>query len=198
MAAALQGSFVPTRGPVFPSVHDEPDLDEFHELPAPINVIVKLLEAKGEEAVHGFFVDRVTGDGSLPECKPTPSIHEQYPLECHMTRRVGGGWTQKILLARFGVRVGSGHHSASCKSDTWPIGLPQDYRCLHYKWRASLVERLRWGLQNSGSIETRWGQEATSYIQYIGEKQRIPIDDYALGCKMIGASRPIIYPRTDR
>jgi len=174
------------------------DLDELNEFPAPVDELARAMEKAGRSAVHGNFVDRVSAGGWLVAAKPSPSLAEQYPIECVLTDRILKGFTEKIMLARHEVWVSGGHHKAGAFSGGHVVGQWQDYRVHHFKWRAGLLERLRWALANVAAADSQWGQETQRLLEFVGAEGRIPIEDERLESRLAGSSSPKIRPRTDR
>jgi hypothetical protein len=129
------------------------DLDEFHEYPATLAVILERADEMGIDVIKGRLIDRFAADGTLARLRPTPSVFEQYPIETEFTRNVLGGYTEKVMLCRRYVRLGTGHHGAHAAHGV-PVGFCDDYRVHHFKWRAGLVERIR------DTIERGFGSEA--------------------------------------
>ena len=172
------------------------DLDELNEFPAPINELAEAMARNDRKAVHGHFIDRVDADGCLTALTATPSLAEQYPVECKLTENICRGFTQKIMMCRHEVTVSAGHHTASVPSGKHPIGKWQDYRVHHFKWRDMVLERIKWALSN-GAARDGWDQETQRFIDFL-QYERIPVEDSRLESKHVGTASPRLFPRTDR
>lgn len=144
------------------------DLDEFHEFPAPLWQIVACAEADGTNAVNGNFMDRVAADGALAAVRVgPPSIWEQFPIQCRLTERVLRAWTKKVMLAKFEVPCGPGHHVASnVRSARVPIGQPDQYIVHHFKWHAELPARMEWAIAQPNSNPI-WKTEARRFLNWL-------------------------------
>jgi len=173
------------------------DLDELNEFPCPINELATAMEKQNKSAVHGHFIDRISADGRLTAAQPTPSLAEQYPVECHLTDKILHGFTQKIMLGRHAVTVSAGHHEASVPSGRHAIGSWRDYRVHHFKWRDTLKDRLQWAL-STGAARDGWDNETRRFMDFLGTSDRIPITDPRIAARFVGAAAPNIHPRTDR
>jgi hypothetical protein len=173
------------------------DLDELNEFPCPIDELALAMEKAGRTAVHGNFIDRVSVDGRFVAAQPTPSLAEQYPIECQLTDRILQGFTEKIMLARHEVWISGGHHKAGAFSGGHVIGQWQDYRVHHFKWRAGVLERLRWALANVASADSQWGRETGRLLEFVGSGGRIPVEDPRLESRLVGSAAPKIYTRSD-
>lgn len=74
---------------------------------------------RGEcDAILGFWRDRVEENGKLNKVdisSSSKSLHEQFPLRCHISENfVGGGMTKKTLAYRANLRVDGGQHQVWC------------------------------------------------------------------------------------
>jgi tetratricopeptide (TPR) repeat protein len=144
------------------------DLDEFAEFPAPIGEIVAAANAKGIDAVIGWLIDRVATDGSMPGIRTSPSLWEQFPIGCHLTAKVIRSGTQKTMLARYGVPVGSGHHYPSFAANLGvvPVGKAEQYRVHHFKWHGELPARIEWSLSQPNT-NLVWRAEANRLMAWL-------------------------------
>ena len=64
-------------------------------------------------SVIGFWRDRVSLNGNLSLVKLTSeqTLHDQFPLRCHISENfVGGGMTKKTILYKSNLRVDGGQH----------------------------------------------------------------------------------------
>jgi len=171
------------------------DLDEFNEFPCSIDELAMEMEKAGRRAVHGNFVDRVSADGSLIPALPTPTLSEQFPIECFLSDRILHACPEKIMLARHEVWISGGHHKAGCFSGGHVVGRWPDYRVHHFKWRAGLLERLEWALANVASVDSQWGRETARLLEFVTPHGRIPIEDERLGAVNAGIRTPNVWPR---
>lgn len=116
------------------------DLDEFHVYDRPLAEMVALCEREGWDHVNGCFVDRVGAEGTLPPVGPG-SIWRDFPLGGTLTTGLVRAPSLKTGLARGHVQLHTGHHGARSAA-----GAPIDRTYIqvhHFKWTASLVQRLR-------------------------------------------------------
>jgi hypothetical protein len=173
------------------------DLDELNEFPCPINELARAMDKAGKDAVHGHFIDRVALEGKFAALTATPSLAKQYPIECRLTEKILGGFTQKIMLARHEVTMHPGHHWASAPSGKHEIGAWRDYRVHHFKWRDGVLERLEWALANVAKRDSSWGIETQKFLDFVKPFGRIPVEDPRLEAVVEGEAKPKVYPRGD-
>jgi hypothetical protein len=173
------------------------DVDELNEFPCPIDVLARAMDKADKAAVHGHFIDRVALEGKLAALAPTPSLARQYPIECRLTEKILGGFTQKIMLARHEVTMHPGHHEASAPSGNHEIGAWQDYRVHHFKWRDGIMERLDWTLANVAKRDSSWGIETQKFLDFVKPFGRIPVEDPRISAVEVGEERPRAFARTD-
>jgi len=138
------------------------DLDELQQYPGPLKEVTAAAGRLDIGAIFGRLIDRVAADGSLPAIQPTPSLWEQFPVECNMTQGILKGYPGKVMMTRFSVIVNSGHHDAPQeRANAAPIG-----RVAHFKWHAGLLERMRWGLQQeNASLE--WKADTRRFLGWL-------------------------------
>ena len=162
-----------------------------------INELAEAMEAAGVSAVQGYFVDRVHAEGKFVASTRTPSLAEQYPIECKLTEKILGGCTRKIMLSRHEVIVEPGHHAANVESGRHLVGTWKDYRVHHFKWREGMMERLEWTLANVAKRESSWGVETQRFVEFVCGKGRIDVNDSRIEAVFVGAGRPVVRGRTD-
>jgi tetratricopeptide (TPR) repeat protein len=157
------------------------DLDELQQYPAPLKEIAAAAAKANIKAIFGAFVDRVAADGSLPAIQSSPSLWEQFPIECNMTKGILKGFPQKVMMARFSVLVKSGHHNAELERHN----PPHTGRVGHFKWHGGLLDRMRWGLeQESASLE--WKGDTRRFLRWLDQHGgRINLADPALGARRV-------------
>lgn len=69
------------------------------------------------DAINGYWVERVTADGSLSAINLYNSVPlvKQFPLRCEVSNNVvGGGMTRKTVAYRSNLRVDGGQHDVWC------------------------------------------------------------------------------------
>ena len=159
------------------------DLDEFHNFPAHLRTVIGQMELYDIDAVHGKFIDRVSEDGLLYDAVPDEPLSEQYPLACHLTKVLLGGWEQKIMVARASMKVSTGHHHVpGYDSDPARTGLhPDSFIVHHFKWRGGVLDRLKERIPAMKDESPEWTREAVKFIQHYARLGRINTDDARLG-----------------
>ncbi|HUB24696.1 MAG TPA: tetratricopeptide repeat protein, partial [Tepidisphaeraceae bacterium] len=97
------------------------------------------------------------------------------------------GGRSKVMMARFSIRVGVGHHHAHITCPTPPMGTALDYRVHHFKWKADLIERtLAWADQPNASAG--WKADSRNFLKWwraCGE--RLDLSQPILGARNLGA-----------
>jgi tetratricopeptide (TPR) repeat protein len=156
------------------------DLDELQQYPMPLKQLAAAVAPTNIRAVYGRFVDRVAADGSLPPIRPSPSLWQQFPIECNMTGGVLKSLPTKVMLARFSVLVRTGHHEAPLEAaNPTTIGT-----VAHFKWHSGLLDRMRWGLRQE-SASPEWKADTRRFLGWLERHGgRINLSDPALGARM--------------
>eukprot|EP01102_Stenamoeba_stenopodia_P012744 TRINITY_DN4051_c0_g4_i1.p1 TRINITY_DN4051_c0_g4~~TRINITY_DN4051_c0_g4_i1.p1 ORF type:complete len:365 (+),score=54.60 TRINITY_DN4051_c0_g4_i1:141-1235(+) len=127
------------------------DMDEIYWFPdANLGKFVASLERDGYSFAAGLFVDRVSSNGALTFIQPSPSLFEQYPLECQLWQ-ISHAIYQKVIVHRGYVRVSAGHHAihqdlrATNSEDidfNFTRGHPTPLPVYHFKWSSSVLYKL--------------------------------------------------------
>jgi hypothetical protein len=94
---------------------------DIDEIPDPIKFKIALneIESGSCDSIRGYWVDRISNDGSLNNIELNSSLTTQYPLQCRISESVvGGGKTIKILAYRANLRVDGGQHDVWCDRPT--------------------------------------------------------------------------------
>jgi len=164
------------------------DMDEFHEYPASLAEIVRIMNRRDAWALRGWMVDRVAEDGALAPIRPSPSIGEQFPIGCDLTGSLLKGWTQKIVLCRGRVRLQGGVNHDTCNAlyDDVPIGDGDQYLVHHFKWMQGVDERLRTRLAHA-AIAACYSDECRRFLDHYEARRRIDVRSAALRPRWLGA-----------
>jgi hypothetical protein len=164
------------------------DLDEFHEYPAPLAEIVRLMNARDDWALRGWMLDRVAADGTLAPIAAAPSLGEQFPVGCDLTRVVLRGWTQKIVLCRGRVQLQGGVNHDTCNAwyDAVPVGQPDQYIVHHFKWTRGREQLLRDRVAEA-AVAQGYADECRRFLDYYQAYGRIDLGDPTLRARRLGA-----------
>ena len=154
------------------------DSDEFHRYPCPLKAMLSYFEVTGIDAVGGHLVDRVAADGRLAAVRPTPSVFEQFPLECDVTGTVSGAKNCKILAHRAWVRCSRSHHKleqdprtarARCVPERLKRRQLDGTERLvvdHFKWTADLEARLGERIAHYRTQGYMWFDRSERFLRY--------------------------------
>ena len=136
------------------------DLDELQRYPDGLAACLERHERRGHAFVRGRLVDRVAANGELIEIRAAPSLLEQFPLALPLTRRVTRGWDRKVCAARARVPIADGgaHAVRYQRIPRWNYRLTHYAPRLgerriavdHFKWDATLAQRVRDKLEGRG------------------------------------------------
>lgn len=126
----IRNSYV-TGGWVIPA-----DLDEFIQYPMDLKSMIS--EMREYDFALGEMVERVSSTGDLNPYNPEQSIWKQYPKSIFFTKKISQGIIQKIVLCKWNVSFGRGHHFTTGDY----LHFPKNSRVHHFKLRDSLVEHL--------------------------------------------------------
>jgi hypothetical protein len=164
------------------------DMDEFHEYPASLAEIVRIMNRREAWALRGWILDRVAEDGALAPIRSSPSIGEQFPIGCDFTSSVLKGWTQKIVLCRGRVQLQGGVNHDTCNAwyDEIPIGHGNQYLVHHFKWTQGVDERLRSRLAQA-AISPCYSNECRRFLDHYDVRRRIDVRSAALRPRWLGA-----------
>ncbi len=170
------------------------DLDEFHEYPTRLDRITAYCDAHGYDFVMGELVDRVAPGGVLAELDERP-LSAQFPLGCHLTRDLCGGWSRKVVLARPAVAIVEGNHEALCGN-----GCPEERIHVpihHFRWDARVVDKNRFMID---SIRERglyhWNEKERLLRHLEAGGGRIDVTSRRLGSRALGGTIPAIDDRS--
>lgn len=111
------------------------DLDEFYYFSGQnFGEVIPEATARGFDAVHGLFVDRLSKDGTFPPICGT--LDAAFPLGSNLSQCFGL-IHHKIPLAKIHLKIGSGHHKVGGKC--WR----RKVEVHHFKWHSGIVDSLQ-------------------------------------------------------
>ena len=156
------------------------DSDELQEHPGGLAASVDRLERQGCDALSGLLIDRFARSGRLaPHGEDGRSIWERFPLGADFTGKVLGARTDKIVLARRRVRIGVGNHQVR-DGDAVSVA-PAATAVHHFKWDATVTERLRRRLEPDWKARCRWWTVSAAALDRIGPDGRaVKLDGLAV------------------
>jgi|SRR6185369_2531188 hypothetical protein len=142
------------------------DLDELQLYPDGLRAYLGERERRGHSFARGRLIDRLSDSGALVEIQPEPSLWEQFPRSASVTRGLLGGWDRKVCAARATVPIADGGAHAV----RYGRAPRCDYRLTHYlprfgerriaihhfKWDATLPQRVREKIEGRGGDLDRW------------------------------------------
>lgn len=140
------------------------DMDEFHEYPGGILEILGFMERYSLDYMRGVFVDRIARHG-FPHYNERLSIWSQFPLGCNLTHALLGGWIDKVMVHRAGVRLLPGHHFPHPERTL--RAFPGVHHVHHFKWDASVVPRLTERLDEDWQKRCPWWVESKRALDWI-------------------------------
>jgi hypothetical protein len=151
------------------------DSDELQEHPGGLQATAEALQREGRDARIGRLVDRFARNGRLPHLGEGASLWEAFPLGADFTGRVLGARTDKVVMARRETRIGVGNHRLRGRPPPAP-GEPV-IPVHHFKWDASVTERLRRRLDPDWKARCRWWTVSATALDRIAERAgRVPLD----------------------
>jgi Glycosyl transferase family 2 len=152
------------------------DSDEFVELPLDsLEATIEALEHARADALAAPMVQRIRRDGSLDSPSVIADPFGEFPLCApDLYRNMGvRASTAKFPLVRRGRgrRFNPGFHDPPEGAVPGPPSLRGVTH--HFKWRASVWERLR----RRAESQHRYRHESIGYLDYLaGHEQRLPLD----------------------
>lgn len=146
------------------------DLDELQIYPGGLFPYLEERQRRGHAFARGRLIDRLAPGGELIEIRAQPSIWEQFPVQWPVTRRLAGGWDRKVCAARAAVPLSDGgcHAVAYGRRERWsywrthrlPRWREKQVEIHHFKWDATLPQRLRHKLEGSaGDLDRLHGPD---------------------------------------
>jgi hypothetical protein len=140
------------------------DSDEFQVYPAPLPDVLAQCNALGVDYVRGAFVDRVAADYSLAAFNAQTPVWETFPHTCNVTLALARGDPRKVVLARANVLVHGGKHAPKNAENLKTIhGWVQVH---HFKWDATLLDRLRYRVRPEWRARFPWWVESQRLLDY--------------------------------
>jgi hypothetical protein len=147
------------------------DLDEFVELPEPLDALIRRCENSGADYVRGLLVDRISADGSFPALDGRP-IGVQFPLAADLTTNLLCACPTKVPLMRATCPIQTGLHA------TRGVPLPAPVlRVHHYKWTDRVIERAHDRLLMNLKRGDRFWFEPDCFLRYISGRSGIDVND---------------------
>jgi hypothetical protein len=140
------------------------DSDEFQVYPVPLPEMIAQCDANGIDYVRGVLIDRVAADYGLPAFDPQTPIWDTFPRTCSVTTALASGDPRKVVLARASVVVSGGKHRP--RSPHNPKTFTGWVQVHHFKWDATLLERLRYRVQPEWQAKHAWWVESQRLLDY--------------------------------
>ena len=141
------------------------DLDEFQVYPGDFRSLVQVAQGIELDYFHGYLVEKIAGDGKLKPFVASESIWNQYPRRFSLPGADGLQRTHKVACARSDVAISRGNHV--------PLGdkplkyYAEDVEIHHFKWDATVVQRLSRRLQPDFQSECPWWVDSRDLIEHI-------------------------------
>lgn len=149
------------------------DIDELQNYWAPVPEVVRECVEGGYDAVAGKLVDRVAQGGELVEISPDRPLHEQFPLRANVTEGVLKAGVDKIAVFGPGVKISPGSHFIENADETTTH--PRSIDIDHYKWDASVKERLGERVTEEWKARCGWWPESQRGLDHIQQHGRIAV-----------------------
>lgn len=152
------------------------DLDEFFSFPCPLSELIDAMNRRNDWAIHGWILDRVARDGSLPSIQPDISLEQQFPIGANITGAFLHANTRKIMLARGRVRVNEGHdNTENGYFHHVPVGVIHDYTAHHFRWTKELAGKVMERLLKPGNLSPLYIRECNTLLAYYRKHGRIDL-----------------------
>ena len=147
------------------------DVDELQVYPVSIPSFLAEVEREGHCFVRGRMIDRIANNGELGEILEKPTLQDQFPRSARIGHIVCGAWERKVCAAKATVPLRDGGPHAvdhGFRSARWnyrwthqmPWRREPTIDILHFKWDATLPQRLRDKLAGTGGdFDCRDGRE---------------------------------------
>lgn len=180
------------------------DVDELHEYPAPLPVILDWCERRRINCIQGPFVDRLAARGVLAPVAQAPAVAAQFPVQADVICHIRGRGiepdfhygTVKIMALKGDLMPSRGGHHPRADgvlprymalkplADFWAIRRPAFRFALplqvhHYKWVDTLIEATRRRLDTAG-VSPAGKEYGETLIDYFARDGRIAINQVAI------------------
>ena len=165
------------------------DSDQFHEFPlndAPL--FLRVVEDLRYDAVYGYYIDRVSDDGTLRNITPTPSLAEQFPLACYVSTQVVQLNNQNEALNRpskilaFKGRLSENRGGGMLAEEKDTCVYPGRLRSHHYKWVWPLIAKME--LRAVVQKDLTWHYQSTNVLDHLGKNDgKIGVKEKGLHCE---------------
>jgi hypothetical protein len=140
------------------------DSDEFQVYPQPLRELVAQCETAQIDFIRGAFIDRIAADFSLAPFDPERSVWETFPRTFAVSAALAGADPRKVTLARGRIHVGDGNHFPLTNGSLRTLtGWVQVH---HFKWNATLIERLRYWVRPEWQAKCSWWVEWKRLLEY--------------------------------
>lgn len=144
------------------------DQDELQVYPERLDQVISRCEDLGLTYVTGLLLDRVSENGAMSPIRPGLSVWKQFPNCGFITFPLTGANPYKITLCKGFVELSEGQHGVVTFNKRYPSVGPVMVQVHHFKWEATLEERLKKRL-----VSKQKGHWKNSYEGYADEVQRI-------------------------
>jgi len=156
------------------------DVDELVELPAghaSFPALAGAADASGANCVHGYWVDRVAAGGEMPAVLPGVPLDWQFPLGGDVTRRLCPRVNHRKLVLFKAVpgmtMIGGCHGCPGVEQRLRGV----DLRVHHFKWTATLGDRLRDRWERYRDLDVPWWRESKDICEALERNGwRVPTD----------------------
>jgi hypothetical protein len=140
------------------------DSDELQGPPGSLIALAEAAEVAKAHVVRGLLVDRVAADGSLPSLDPDRSLWDLFPRAVLIPDAISRAERRKVALAKGWVRVSGGNHFPRSGQGLaeWPGWVPIH----HFKWDATVLDRLRFRLRPAFREACPWWVESRDLLAY--------------------------------
>ncbi len=150
------------------------DVDEFHEYPLPLRLLVDRMNKVDEWALCGFFVDRFGINYSTPMVTEQDDIFSQFPLQDAHFSETCGACSRKIMICRSWCELAPGrHHTLDGHYDRhFNVGLCIDqFKVHHFKWTEGIEKRLQ-GRIDDPTYGVKYKEEAKKELSLLKQKRQ--------------------------
>jgi len=180
------------------------DADEFHFYPDRLEEVLQNCDSKGQNAIQGVFVDRISANGTLTPTQPTPTIYEQYPTLCNCnaiwyeTGNFPDTAIVKILAYKSGMKTTTGGHvirkpdesevkyALECNLANHKSITDTEFRekipfqVHHFKWNANLIDKCNSRIETFKQLGKPWGMYPQRIVEYFQKHKKIDLNTIEL------------------
>jgi FkbM family methyltransferase len=149
------------------------DLDEFVEIDAPLDDIVRDLEAEGATVAQAIMYDRFTRSGELLGFKASDTLSEAFPVKARFNRDVMKGADWKGVFVKGHLKSASAHHTFAGERIFSKV-----FELAHYRFHGRSLDRLRAAYKHVSDLKIWWADQYSNILRHYDRHGRFAWEEF--------------------